>query len=210
MIILEYDIETIKKRIKDKRNSNFLEKREKEQSNYFRNLLSRVLITIILVLLSIIYINRDNQNLLNYKEQVLTKSFSFAPFKKWYQNYFGDIIPVDVPKNNEAIVSKESLDYKDITPFLDGNKISFDGNTIINNITSGIVVYMGEKENYGNVLIIPGIDGVDIWYGNITNTSIQLYDYVEKNTYLGQTKDNSLYLVYSKDGNFLNYKEYLQ
>ena len=41
-------------------------------------------------------------------------------------------------------------------------------------------------------------------------TSVKLYDYVEKSTYLGQTKDNNLYLVYSKDGKFLNYKEHLK
>ena len=36
------------------------------------------------------------------------------------------------------------------------------------------------------------------------------HKYVEKNTYLGQTKDNYLYLVYSKDGIYLDYKEYLK
>lgn len=41
-------------------------------------------------------------------------------------------------------------------------------------------------------------------------TSIKLYDYVEKSTYLGTTKDNTLYLVYQKDGKFLDYKEYLK
>ena len=41
-------------------------------------------------------------------------------------------------------------------------------------------------------------------------SSIKLYDYVESGTYLGTTKDNILYLVYSKDGNFLDYKEYLK
>ena len=77
-------------------------------------------------------------------------------------------------------------------------------------IEEGLVVYIGEKENYGNVIIIEGIDGIDIWYGNIENTTVKLYDYVEKNTYLGQTKDNNLFLVYSKEGKFLNYKEYLK
>ena len=42
------------------------------------------------------------------------------------------------------------------------------------------------------------------------STTVKLYDYVEKNTYLGQTKDNYLYLVYSQDGQFIDYKEYLK
>ena len=68
---------------------------------------------------------------------------------------------------------------------------------------------MGEKENYGDVIIVQGIDGVEIWYGNMANTSVKLYDYIEKGTLLGEVTDNILYLVYSKDGNILNYQEYL-
>ena len=73
-----------------------------------------------------------------------------------------------------------------------------------------MVVYIGEKENYGTVIIIEGIDGIEIWYGNIESTTVKLYDYVEAGTYLGATSNNYLYLVYSKDGKFLNYKEYLK
>ena len=73
-----------------------------------------------------------------------------------------------------------------------------------------MVIYIGEKENYGNVIIIEGVDGIDIWYGNMETTTTKLYDYVNKNTYLGTTKDNILYLVYQKDGKFLDYKEYLK
>ena len=73
-----------------------------------------------------------------------------------------------------------------------------------------MVIYIGEKENYGNVVIIECIDGIEIWYGNMETTTIELYDYVEKGSYLGTTLDNNLYLVYSKDGNFLDYKDYLK
>ena len=73
-----------------------------------------------------------------------------------------------------------------------------------------MVIFVGEKENYGNVVIIEGIDGIDIWYGNMETTTVKLYDYIEKNTYLGTTKENILYLIYQKDGKFLNYEEYLK
>ena len=42
------------------------------------------------------------------------------------------------------------------------------------------------------------------------NYKVPKHHYIEKNTYLGQTKDNYLVLAYSKDGNFLDYKEYLK
>ena len=73
-----------------------------------------------------------------------------------------------------------------------------------------MVIYIGEKENYGNVVIVEGIDGIDIWYGNMETTSVKLYDYVEKGAYLGTVKDDNLYLADQKDGNFLDYKEYLK
>ena len=36
-----------------------------------------------------------------------------------------------------------------------------------------------------------------------------MYDYVNKGDFLGEVKDNILYLVFEKDGVFLNYKEYI-
>ena len=65
--------------------------------------------------------------------------------------------------------------------------------------------YIGEKEEYGNTVIIQQIDGIDVWYGNISNTSIKLYDYVEKGNLLGECS-NELYLVFKKDGNRLDYE----
>jgi len=85
-----------------------------------------------------------------------------------------------------------------------------DTNYLVPVIESGLVVFIGEKENYGNVIIIQGMDGVDIWYGNMSTTSVKLYDYIESGDLLGETLTNNLYLVYSKDGNYLDYEEYLE
>ena len=81
-------------------------------------------------------------------------------------------------------------------------------NTLINNLTSGIVVYSGEKEGYGNTVIVQSVDGADIWYGNITNVSVKLYDYVEKDKLIGEVNGDKLYLVIKKDNNFIKYEDY--
>lgn len=47
-------------------------------------------------------------------------------------------------------------------------------------LESGIVVYIGEKEDYGTTVIIDQIDGVEVYYSNITVENLKLYDYVEK------------------------------
>ena len=70
-------------------------------------------------------------------------------------------------------------------------------------------MFIGPKEEYDNVIIIQRIDGIDEWYGNISNVNVKLYDYVKKGSLLGEVYDY-LYLVYKKDGNVLNYEEYLK
>ena len=71
-----------------------------------------------------------------------------------------------------------------------------------------MVVFIGDKENYGKTVIIESLEGIDYWYCNIHNTSLKLYDYVEKGTLVGEVQ-NDLYMVFSKDGNYLNYEEYI-
>ena len=117
---------------------------------------------------------------------------------------------MDKASLNISPVFDEKLDYINDTIYHDGVKLEVDNNYLVPIIKEGMVVFIGEKEHYGNVIIIEGIDGIDIWYGNMETSSIKLYDYVESGAYLGTTKDNILYLVYSKDGKYLDYKEYLK
>ncbi len=82
--------------------------------------------------------------------------------------------------DNNQMVMNGHLVYKSIESYKDGEVLSLSSNTLINNLTSGVVVFVGEKDDYGETVIIQGVDGVDIWYGNLTNVSVKLYDYVEK------------------------------
>lgn len=202
------EIEKIKNRIKNKRSLYKEEDKEINNNSYFKNLLSRTLITIILVLVSVIYINSNDKNLLKYKDLVFTKNLSFAKINNWYQKNFGKIIPIEVEQSTEMVFNDE-LSYMAIEEYYDGQKLTVSENSIVNNITSGIIVYIGEKENYGNVVIVQGIDGADIWYGNVTNADLTLYDYIEEGSIIGETKSNFVYLVLTKDGEYLDYEEYI-
>lgn len=208
---MDNEIDVIKNRIKNKRLQSLDEKLDDSpKMKYLKNLLSRILITIIIVLVSVIFVNSSDKNLEFYKEKILTKTFSFAPFKNWYQKNFGDVIPIKIENEQTKTVFDNELVYSNIEKYENGFKLTVTNNSLISNITSGIVVYIGKKDNYGNTIIIQGIDGVDIWYGNITNTDLALYDYVEKETIIGETKDEFLYLVLNKDGEYLNYEEYIK
>jgi len=203
------EIEKIKNRIKSKRTTKVeAPKKEIKNNTYLKKLFSRSLITIILVLISVIYINSNEKNLLKYKDIVFTKNLSFAKINNWYQKNFGKIIPVEIENETQTVFS-DKLIYSAIDNYYDGYKLTVAPNSIINNITSGIIVYIGEKENYGNVVIVQGIDGVDVWYGNIIDTNLTLYDYIEEGTIIGESKDEHVYFVLSKDGEYLNYEEYI-
>ena len=140
-----------------------------------------------------------------YKEYVLTESLPFTKIKGWYEELFGEVLPKD---DNNKMVIKGHLVYKNIENYKDGEVLTLTANTLINSFQSGIVVYCGEKDDYGNTVIIQGVDGVDIWYGNLTNVSVKLYDYVEKDKLIGETNSDLLYLVIKKDNNYLKYEDY--
>ena len=168
--------------------------------------ISKFLLAIIFFLVSVIFTNMSDKNLLLYKEYVLTESMPFTKIKGWYEDLFGEVLP---NSDNNKMVMSGHLVYKSIDKYLDGEVLTLNNNTLINNLTSGIVVYSGEKEGYGNTVIVQSVDGADIWYGNITNLGVKLYDYVETKNIIGQAKDNKLYVLFMKDNKILDYNDYL-
>ena len=180
----------------------------KESSNKKRIInkyLTRFMLAIIFFLASIIFTNISDTNLLLYKEYVLTESLPFTKIKNWYEELFGSVLPKS--ENTQTVMSGK-LVYKEITDYLDGEVLTVNAKSLVNALASGVVVYSGEKEGYGNTVIIQGINGADIWYGNLENISVSLYDYIESDTILGNTTDEYLYLVIKKDNKFIKYEDY--
>ena len=183
---------------------------EEKLIKYLRSLILRSL-TVIIIFLILAILSKTSYN---YKDLIVTniyeKNISFAKIKKLYTKYLGGIEPLDKVVNNEITVFNEKLEYDSESIYHDGVKLNVEKNYLVPVLKEGMVIFIGEKENYGNVIIIEGIDGITIWYGNMEKTTVKLYDYVNAGAYLGTTKDNVLYLAYQKDGKFLNYKEYLK
>ena len=84
-----------------------------------------------------------------------------------------------------------------------------DTNYLMPALQSGIVVFIGEKEGYGQTVIIQGTDGVDVWYANI-NSTLKLYDYVEKQSLVGESINDELIILVQKDNEFIEYSAYEQ
>ena len=180
---------------------------EKKIKPFLINLTIRTLIVIIILIsLAIIY---KNENVLKDKisNYFFEENISFTKINKFYDKYLGGLLPIK-NNNNTVEVFNEKLNYSSSSIYYDGIKLLVSENYLVPSLDEGMVVFIGDKENYGKTIIIENLDGIDFWYGNITNSSLKLYDYVEKGSLVGEVNDN-LYMVFSKNGQYLNYEEYI-
>lgn len=174
-----------------------------------RNFFTRLLITVIIFLVGMIFVKSDHNVKNVILKQVYDKNFEFTKIKELYEKYFGNILSIDKLALKEQSVFQETLSYQKANTYLDGVKLEVSKNYMVPVLESGIVIFIGEKEGYGNTIVIEQIDGVDVYYSNVVADGIQLYDYVEKGSLLGEAQDEKLYLVFQKDGEYLNYKDYI-
>lgn len=199
------EIELVKKRHQERLDK--LRQKSNKDDKRISRIFSKILISIIFILCSCIYIHLDENNLKKYQKYLFEDNLTFAKINSEYQKFLGSLFP-SVTSNNDAILASNNVSLNEIIEYNDGYKIKVNDNSPINVITSGIVVYLDEKEGYGKTIIIQGIDGYDIWYGNVADPSVKLYDYVEKGTILANSNSNYYYNVFYKDGNKVTYEEY--
>ena len=191
---------------KDK-NKNQKEKNKKK--NFLMSFFNKILVCIILVIICLIMM-KTNSNFQEFvSEKIFKDNISFAYLNNLYNKYFGNILPSYKNLDTE-VVFNEKLEYFEYNKYLDGYKLSVQTSYLVPIIESGIVVYIGNIDNYGESVIIEGIDGVDIWYSNLENISVKLYDYVNSGTYLGEVKGEDLYLVFEKNQEYLKFEDYIK
>lgn len=184
-------------------------KKEITPNKFAYKLITKILICLIIFVSVLIAIKVKPDLKEDIQKVVYEDQFSFAYVNNLYKKYFGNILPFEniVPSDNSAF--NEKLEYSEANLYKDGVALSVTSNYLTPVLESGIVVFIGEKENYGNTIIVQQINGVDVWYGNVEQGDLKLYDYIEKGSLLGEVVDNKLYLVFQKEGKFLDYKEYL-
>ena len=168
----------------------------------------KLLLSIIATLIILILIKANSSFKTTFYKQVYSTNISFTNIKKFYNKYLGDTEILNKVVKEEPVFN-EKMTYESQENYLDGVKLTVGKNYLVPIEESGIVVFIGNKDDYKNTVIIQRIDGIDEWYGNIDNVNVKLYDYVKKGQLLGEA-NNELYLVYKKDGNVLKYEEYLK
>ena len=180
----------------------------KKEDNRISREFSKILLSIIFVLLSVIFMKLGDGNKAWFKSHVMESNLAFMKINEWYHHTLGEFLP-SFQEDSSALVSEE-VNLGEKEKYLDGYRINVLKNSPIKAISSGLLVYMGEKQGYQNTYIMQGVDGVDIWYGNINNTNFKLYDYIEEGQILGESMDNYYNLVFIKDGKPISYEDYFQ
>ena len=176
-----------------------------EKKKYIKNLFIRILLSIILFLGISIFVNYSDDNLLFFKNNFYDKTIKFTKISNLYEKYLGGII--NKPNPEKIMNVSKELSFSESHAFKDGVELM--GVSAVYPLKSGIVVFIGEKEDYGDTIIIQGMDGIDYWYGNVTNQSIKLYDYVESDTIIGEADEQKLYLLFMREGQILNYEDFI-
>lgn len=171
--------------------------------------LSKILITIIIFLIGMILTKTNPKYKIFIQENIYENSFRFTKINELYKKYFGNLLSLDNIIYEETPVFNENITYTEKNTYKDGVALTVSTGYMVPSLENGIVVYIGNKEEYGQTIIIEQTNGIDVFYSNITNENIKLYDYIEKGEYVGQTKTDKLYLVFQKNGTILNYQDYI-
>lgn len=189
--------------------SNKVLKKKLVLKKYIKLIITKVLLTIIIFLIGMIIIKQNPKNKVFIQKNIYEDSLKFTKARQLYKKYFGSIFSIDNLIYEELPVFNENITYNEKHAYKDGVALTVQSNYMVPALESGIVVYIGEKENYGKTIIIEQTNGIDVFYSNITTDSLKLYDYIEKGNYIGETLSDKLYLVFQKNGVVQNYKEYI-
>ena len=170
-----------------------------------KRLLSKLSLLTIL-LLSVLIINKRYPNTKKWiKTNIYEKNLSFMKNKKYYEKYFGNLLSLS-SNNKTKKVSNEIIIYKTKEKYKNGVKLTVNDNYLVPTLESGIIVFIGNIDNK-NTIIVEQIDGIKTYYYNVISNK-KIYDYLEKGEYLGEVENNSLYLEFQKEKEYIDYKKY--
>lgn len=159
----------------------------------------KLLASVCLVLIIAIMF-RNQTPALDQAREFVTKSmeedFQFAAVSEWYENTFGKQLAL-LPSTDS---SKEMESTKEIHYALpasgkileefgeNGQRITIEigKDAAVEAMNGGFVRFIGQREGFGNTVVIQHADKSESWYGNLSKIDVSLYEYVEKGTQVGK------------------------
>ncbi|WP_035431526.1 M23 family metallopeptidase [Bacillus sp. UNC322MFChir4.1] len=175
----------------------------------FKLLLSAILVLVV----AILFKNSTNsfEEPRTVVKQVMKEEFQFATVSKWYESKFGK--PLSFLPSSEKKIAQKEKDYavpasgKIMQNFQangQGVFVQTAANAVVESVNEGIVVSIGQKEEFGNIVEIQHADGTESWYGNLGETSVKLYDYVAKKQKVGTVANGKFYFAFKKNEKFID------
>ena len=163
-----------------------------KKKSILSSMLSKLL-TIVIFILIVMIVSNVSPKFRNYvNDHILNSTIDFS-FVNKFTNKVTDLFK---GKENVPVVKTDDEYEK----YMEGVKYVHSGDVLLK--SSGIVTFIGEKEGYGNTIIVQQSNGYYAWYGNVKET-VKIYDYVEKNSVIG-TCENEYYYVLLKDDKPVN------
>jgi len=166
----------------------------------------RFLILVVITICTILILKFNPQFKTAFYKYVYNDNISFAMINSWYQSKFGSPLPFSKLFDDSLPVFNEHLKYNEASIYKDGVRLGVGPEYLVPALDGGIVVFTGEKEGYGKTVIIEQADGIAVWYSNLEEINVQLYDYLSKGNLVGLV-NNDLYLVFYQNGEALDYQE---
>lgn len=169
--------------------------------------INKILILTIITLCILIGIKKSKTFNDFFYKNIYESNIQFIKLNNTYEKIFGSSLPFKNYNKTEQVFN-EKITYEKIEPYLEGAKLKVQNQYLVPSYKTGLVLFIGEKENYGNTIIVSQNDGIDIWYANVEPT-VKLYDYIKEGELIGTSLNDYIYIVYKKNGEALNYEEYL-
>ncbi len=185
-----------------------MKKAKLKKAGRFSRLCSRFLVCVVLILGILIILKGNPVLKKNVYDKVFSSNINFSKISDIYEKYLGSVFPLDLKKDDTQTVSSSKIDYKNLEKYQDGVSLEVSKNYAVNIFKGGIVTFAGEKEGYGNTVVVLQADDTEVWYGNLSRIDVSMYDYLKTGAIIGEC-DEKLYLVFKKDGQVLDYKKYI-
>lgn len=189
--------------------NKLLKKEVKVKKNKFISFINLSLFLLLIFVVNLVLCKTNS----SYKDfiykYVYSNNLSFSKYEELIDKYLGEIIPDNNKNKDTSFVFNEKLNYNSLEEIENGVIINIDKNQTINAFESGVVVFNGEKDGYGNTLIIEQIDGCEAWYIGLDTSNINIYDYIEKNTIIGESLSDNFTMYFKNDGEVVDYKKYI-
>ncbi len=155
-------------------------------------------------------------------QEVMNRDFNFEAVAAWYESRFGSTgFPVltqhktsSVPAASSArvkpwVMPKDWKVVKRYDPASAKMVVDVGETGQILNVETGIVTFVGEKNGYGQTVIVQLAGGREVWYGNMEAAHVQVNDYVKQGDLIGVARKFSpsvryLYLSMKKKDAFVD------